>query len=450
MELNIMADRIIRVLHLTIPAMISSAFGVIAFLFCTRVLGHYDKDNYYLLAAFMPVNYMLFAIYEAIRASALFLSSRQREHKHELAINILSLTFSALSIFIIFLIAFFCVSEWIGNVIGVYPTKKHDFTNFSCLMIISGTVTSLFYVFSSTFFAIKKPIIGMTVSLIASVLTCLCTFLFSELSTLSWHGYIFSTIISYLIAISLSLILLSFEGISVISCLPNNFAKIMQRQRSIIKIGSPVLLTYLLIFSSLFFINAALSYFDESILTGFSVAYRIQNIAILPAITLGTAIAILVNQARVENNFKEEYLIKVIGFVTCFLLYFIIAIAIYYYSYSLLALIVSEQSSIKAGLSYFNYVSLTYIALGPNLAYLTYLEQSGAGIKSLVINLYYFVIAVGVGCVGAVHYHQYIYLYKVIALINIIFFIYLLFSLGFKSRPRFFKKYTNRKDVRYV
>lgn len=56
------------------------------------------------------------------------------------------------------------------------------------------------------------------------------------------------------------------------------------------------------------------------VLTSYSIAYRIQNVALLLAITVGSAIAILTSPERTEGNKIEEKLIKRAGlgfFVVC-------------------------------------------------------------------------------------------------------------------------------------
>lgn len=445
-----MKSKIVKIMQLAIPAMVSSISGIISILFCTRILGQYDNTNYYLLALFLPINYMMFAIFEAIRSASIALSSICKNNVAEIAINVLSLTLISLFSFSILLFVFTIMGEWIAYVLGVVPPKIPVFLNFSCTMIIVGTMNCVFYVCSSTFFAMKKPILGMVVVLVACLLTCLLTYLFSKIMSTSWMGYFIGSLISYLIGIWVSLIFLSQNNVLVIASLLNNFSRIFSKLSPIIKICFPVFMAYLVIFSSLFFVNATLSDFDESVLTGFSMAYRIQNIVILPAITIGSAIAILTCQARVNNDFEEEKMIRLVGYGLCFLLYLAIAIVIYRYRSSLMSMVVTDKKLIDSGATYLKYVSLTYLTMGPNLAFLTYLEQSGEGIKSFLINIFYFVFAVGIGCVSALHYHQYTHLYTAIALINMVFFSYFFPLLFGDIKLTFIKKYTTRKDVSYV
>ena len=442
--------RILKVLHLTVPAMVSSVFGIITILFCTRILGENDDNNYYLLAVFLPVNYVLLAISEAIRAASFTLSAPCKQDYNEIAINILSLTITSLFIFGVILIGFSYVNVRMAGVMGVSPQQMDVFCDFSVYMIIAWALNCIFGIFSSTFFTMKKPVTGMMVGLIACTTTCFLTCIFSSIMTPSWLGYIIGIIVSCFLLILFSLLFLSAQGVPIKFNLFNNCPVLLRRQSLIIKTSLPVLLAYLAVFSSLFFINGALSNFDNSVLTGFSIAYRIQNIAILPAITLGTAIAILSSQARANNDFEEERSIQIIGFGGCLLLYTFITIIVFYYRYYLMSLVISEEKFISAGATYLKYVSLTYITLGPNLAYLTYLEQSGAGLKSLIINIFYFVITVGIGCFSAVHYHQYTYLYSVISLINFTLFVYFITSFFWENRSFFTKKCISSKDVSYA
>lgn len=431
-----MTTKMIAILKLAIPGMTSSLAGLITILVCTRLLGQVDANNYYLLAVFLPINYVMIAFYESIRAASLALSSVDafQGKLDKISLNIASLIIALLIIFLVFLFLFLGFCQWIGHWIGVIPAEQQTFIMFSSAMIISGIVTGMVYVFTSTFFAMKKPLIGMSMALLSAVLTCLLTSYFSRFVSPPWLSYVLGSLIAYAGCLLVSLLIIQQQGVYLFLDGFSRIGLVIKNLKPIMRVGIPVLFSLLIIFSSLFFVNATLSYFNSNILTGYSIAYRIQNVAMLPAITMGTAIAILSGQARVEKNKKEEHLIQWIGLGICFLFYMFLAGLIYYFRENLMALVTSNVNLIRSGSTYLKTVSLTYIFMGPNLAYLTALEQSGFGLKSFFINVPYFLLAIGAGCTIAIHFQHYEYLYITIAVINVLFFIYLLVSLLMRIR----------------
>ena len=422
------------ILELAIPAMISSLSGLITVLICIRLLGQADAHNYYLLAVFLPINYVMIAIYESMRSASLTLSSLDayQGKLDKISLNIASLIIALAIIFIAFLFLLLILSQQVGHWVGVIAAEQQTFIMFSSIMLTSGIVTGMVYVFTSTFFAMKKPLVGMSVTLSSAFLTCLLTSYFVRFIAPTWLSYVLGSLIACIFCLLVSLILMQrqgvflfFDGFARIGLVINNLTPIM-------KVGMPVLLSLLVIFSSLFIINSTLSYFNPSILTGYSIAYRVQNVVILPAITIGTAIAILSSKARAEGDRKEEHFIQSTGLAICFLFYILLSGLIYYFRDNVMALVTANVELIHAGSIYLKTVALTYVCMGPNLAYLTLLEQSGFGCKSFFINVPYFLFAVGIGCMAAIHYQHYEYLYITIAITNILFFVYILLLVGIK------------------
>lgn len=422
--------KIIGILKIAIPAMISSLSGLIAILICTRLLGQADAMNYYLLAVFLPINYVMLAIYESIRSASLTLSTvdAYQGKMDGVSINIVSLVIALLIVFGVFLGLFLCFGKGLGVLIGVISTQQQVFIIFSSAMLASGVVTGIAYIFTSTFFAMKKPLLGMALAIIAALLTCFLTSYFTTFISPTWLSYVLALLIAYTFCSLISLAVMHHYGVSLSFNKKNQFSLVIKKLKPIMQTALPVLFSCLAIFSSLFFVNATLSHFDPAILTGYSIAYRIQNVAILPAITIGTAIAILTSHAKMEGDKQEVKLIQWAGLSFCFLLYLLVAGGIYYFRENLLALVTPNANFIHFGATYLKTVALTYTFMGPNLAYLTALEQSGLGLKSFFINIFYFIFAIGVGCIAAAHYHNYQYLYITIASINGLVFLYVLAS----------------------
>ncbi len=291
--------RLTDIFKLALPGMLAALVNLASTLFCIRMLGQYNSSNYYLFAIFLPINYLLIAIYESVRAASLTLNSRQID-----AMNIIAVIILTIITFFILLVFFLVFKGFIFEIIRVNTAEQKQFFYFSIMMIVVGGVNAIAYIFSSTCYAIRKPILGMLLALFMAVLTCGLTRLLIGVLNPNWLAYIIAVFIAGSISSLIVIFYLSAAGVRL-----NSNGEILLRSlpaRCILagKISLPVLASYLVIFSSLFFINLVLSKFGPAVVVGFSIAYRIQNLIILPAVALGSALAILSGECLAEFSKK--------------------------------------------------------------------------------------------------------------------------------------------------
>ncbi|SUI81224.1 multidrug efflux protein [Serratia marcescens] len=94
-------------------------------------------------------------------------------------------------------------------------------------------------------------------------------------------------------------------------------------------IGAPVAGSFLLLFGFLFSFNYLVSFYGASEIAGFGIAFRIQSFVILPAIALGTAMAIHANNAIADQNFPRIRQILFAGVGLAAALYLVISVLVF-------------------------------------------------------------------------------------------------------------------------
>lgn len=166
-------------------------------------------------------------------------------------------------------------------------------------------------------------------------------------------------------------------------------------------VGLPVALSYVLI--SLFNVGMlwVLTPFGPDTISGYAAASTLQALIIIPGIQLGGATAIVINQRRGAGSVDRAGEILRAGLELTFAFYAVVA-AVIWLLRDMVGRIVSDDPRVVAAVGlYIGVVALTYLAQGPVLASLTFLEHIGNGTLALLLNVIYFAEIVVIGGVLA-------------------------------------------------
>lgn len=154
-------------------------------------------------------------------------------------------------------------------------------------------------------------------------------------------------------------------------------------------------------FTLLFLLNAAqlrlLSRFGDAVVAGFGIGNATQTLVIVPAIGLGTAVAITINQSgdRVAANIHTAIRR---GLVIAVGVYVPVGAALWLGS-GFIARFAAGKAPVAASAALFlRYVGPTLACVGVMLVFLTVLEQIGAGFTAMTFNAVYF--GLSVSCAG--------------------------------------------------
>lgn len=190
----------------------------------------------------------------------------------------------------------------------------------------------------------------------------------------------------------------------------------------------PVSASFLTIFGFLFVFNHLVSFFGKAEVAGFGAAYRIQSFVVLPAIALGTALAILINRAIVSGEFPLIRRYFLTGIALAFAIYAAVGAGVFLFQKPLLRFFTSEPSEIAAGMRYLTLVASSYFSFGPVLFLLTLMEQTGYGVRAFMVNLVAFSLELGFASLFGLQHPTATTLYLVVAVGNWLAVGYLLFE----------------------
>ncbi len=190
--------------------------------------------------------------------------------------------------------------------------------------------------------------------------------------------------------------------------------------RTLLGVGGPVATSYLLLFGSNLGLLWVLGPFGAAVVSGFSGAYTVQTVMIVPAIALGSATAIVMNQMRGQGRntalptvFRAGIELALVGYVG--------VAAVSWLGRGALAAAVARSPVIADQVQrYLGIVLPTIMLMGLLLVALTVLEQLGAGLISVLLNVGYFGTVLAIGGLLARHDHDPAALYRTIAIVNLV------------------------------
>ncbi|TLQ48726.1 MATE family efflux transporter [Streptomyces marianii] len=143
--------------------------------------------------------------------------------------------------------------------------------------------------------------------------------------------------------------------------------------------------------------------FGEATVAGFSTASSVQSLIIMPALVIGSATAIVINQQRGAGDHGSVAPTYRSGVLLSFAVFAVIALVTFFSGDLIAQMMTGDDEAAAAAARYLGIVSLTYVVEGPVLVALTLLEHIGGGGRAVVLNIVYFGgnIAVGRWAVAA-------------------------------------------------
>ena len=388
-----------------------------------RLLGSFDHHILYILTMFSPVYYFLLAFQESFRSASIVIASHC-ENTKKIRVIIREIIFIALLCNVFVAILFFISTDWITHIMHVNEVLQNRFQSFTKKMVCINFILMVNIVLNALILGFKFH----RVSFFFNLLTCLLTTVLLLLQITYLHqGLDGFVIASCVINIVCGILMLTFIN----HCIADTNYSISSGQQTavvgvinaiiykiIFKVGSPVFLSYVTMFVGFAVFNSVLTKYGVDIVSGYGIACRLQLLIILPAIGLGSAMAILINHQMALKKYNEVLSIVFHGMIVCIIIYGIFALLIHYYDNRIVALLVSERTVKESAINYLHHVSYSYFISGPVITFISMLEQIGYGIYALLLNGFYFI------CVGIITkifmqpQTNYIIFYKIISLVN--------------------------------
>jgi Na+-driven multidrug efflux pump len=190
--------------------------------------------------------------------------------------------------------------------------------------------------------------------------------------------------------------------------------------RTLLAVGGPVATSYLLLFGVNLGLLWILGPFGPSVVSGFSTAYTVQTVLIVPAIALGSATAIVMNQLRGQHRDALLPSVFLAGVRLALVGYAVVAAAAWLGRGWLARTVTGSPVIADQVQRYLGIVAPTIALMGLVLVSVTVLEQLGAGVAAVLLNLGYFGAVLVIGGLLARQQHDFGSLYWTIAITNLV------------------------------
>lgn len=414
-HLNIMCT----ILAAALPIGSATLIGLIAVLISYHILSASNAHNLYWLALYTPINYYLIALYESLRATSIFIAIKigwqNNAQKLMMALFIIAgiIVLGSGSLFYLVCMLFHLLHQAV------------QFYYFCVAMIFSALFVCGFYIITSFYYGLQRKQFSVILSLCAAILQC--GLMYILVKKLQWgiSSYALSNMLGYGIVAWLAWWIFSIPRGFSFNPFCISRVDLYQALKLLRFIGLPVWTVYFIIFISLGLINHLLVHFGPLIVSAYGLVFRIQSIILFPAIALGTALSILVNQCHRKHQFHLAQALLKEGLLLCVLLYSVLGMLCFSYKIFLMQCVTQHKEIVYAGAEYLKYCALSYSALGPIIMYGVFLEQTGFGLRNLCIQGVYFFVLISVGWYLTKVLRNYHYFYCFIAIENFIGFLLL-------------------------
>ncbi|MFE6077576.1 MATE family efflux transporter [Paenibacillus sp. NPDC057886] len=404
-------------LRTAVPMLLASLVNVITQLANVFFMGHTSQSVLYVLSLYIPVSFVMIAIIEAMQLSVQVAVARSRAggsraftqlfvHMMGSAVLLAILTGGLVMLLTPALSWFYAVPADIAPMFTLYVAG----------MMIGGVPAVLAAVSGAALRGLGRAQAASWNSVGMAMLNISLVYVFVSMFGLDLKGIVYANLISSTLSLLISLIILFVRK----EILVEHFVFAKKHFVALRHVGIPVFISYCMIFLSTFFFNKIVSHFGEGTVAGFGVGYRIQTMAILPGIVIGSAIGIMINHNLQSPHRPRAYASYRQGLLQSFALYAIIAIAIWIWREPLTAFLIEDAASRAEAARYLSVVALSYIGMGPMMTTLLTMEQSGRGYQAMFLNAIYFLLIILLGWGLTRLFNQVIYFYGVIAGMNVI------------------------------
>ncbi len=386
------------ILLVSTPLLLSSVVNVLIQFSNTYFMGHATPEALYLVALYIPISFLMLAIVEGICVTNQVIVAKKtgQGSLFEMPAISFSLTVTGMGILgALALSSYAYGAKVIPHLFAISPALGSRFVPFLTAMFATSMLTIPGMILDSTLRGMGRT--GLAFGLLLGYAAVYMGLLFHFTNGLGMQ----ELAIPYAtVSASLAFFLATLIAVRVVTAKEIPVWKLFFHPEAFIVlryVGIPVALSHLLIFVSTFFYNRILAPFGEDVVSGFGVAFRIQTLIILPALTFGEGISILMNQKMGAGRPKEAYLLFRTGVILCFSLYAFLSLAISLAGEALPALLTPNAVVIREAVEYIRAVAPTYCWMGVLLTVLLILEQTDNGFRAFALNLVYFVAIIGIG-----------------------------------------------------
>ncbi|MGS2779859.1 MATE family efflux transporter [Robertmurraya sp. GLU-23] len=197
-------------------------------------------------------------------------------------------------------------------------------------------------------------------------------------------GAAYATVLGYLVAFFYSLFYVARKYVKYAFKLQlPNWIKV----KTILELGIPSIIQMIVIYAGMNVILSAVNAFGPEAVAGFGAAQRLDNLILLPAMALGTAVNAMAAQNIGANKWDRVSLTSRVGVIYNMGIMLAIAVVLFVCAEPLIKLFIKDPESVAFGKLYLETIAFFYPFLGLNFILNGIVRGSGAMFQVLVLNI---------------------------------------------------------------
>ena len=389
-----------RIVRLATPLALANAFALSAQWVMVVLIGRFGPDALYVRSLYLPVSFILSAFQIGIDVSTLVAVSAGatrtgaelgRIVRPMLGAGLLAITAAATAIA--------AGAVPLGHLLGVEADPGRRFVPFLTLMCLVAVLDVPCMVLTAALRGSGRPGQASIVVVTVMVVQVAGVAVFGGPLGLGLMGLPAAIAVAVVVGLALDAVFLHragrLAGILRYERTPGGFRRAV---RALVSVGVPVGGTFVVLFLANGATLRVLGAYGPAAVSGYGIANTTQIVVIVPALGIGTAVAILVNQ----NRSGPVGAIVLRGAVVAAWLYATLGALVFLGAGPIARLASPDQAIGEVAETYLRVVGPTLACVGIMLAALTTLEQTGSGFVALAFNVVYFGLSIGIGA-GLAH-----------------------------------------------
>ncbi|MCG7524789.1 multidrug transporter MatE [Streptomyces sp. OfavH-34-F] len=379
------------------------------------VLGSLGGSALYLRAVYVPVAFLFLAVNMCMGITLQVLTARRTGAGQPEAVPALlgSVARVGLLVYLALGVAVVAGAGPLAALLTVPDAQRQAFTGFLALMALVsplGMTGELGAAALRGTGATGRSLLLTTASA-AVTLTCLAVLTqgpYASVLALPW-----SLALGGAVETALAPALLRRDG-------PFRLRDLARRERGVLRpvtaIGVPVAASVALLFVVEFVLLRVVAPFGQSAVAGFSLAYTVQAVFIVPAMSYASSVAILVNQLRAAGHPEHARAVIRRGAALVGVGYALLTVVLAAAGPAAIGALPLEGGTTEEAVRFMTLVGPTFGCTGLALVALGVMEQTGHGPIAICMNTAHFGCVLGIGAWAARHVESTDGLYAVLAL----------------------------------
>lgn len=403
---------------LTVPIMLAALISVLVQFAVVALLGRLSDQALYVRSLYLPVAFLILALQEGLDVSTQVAVAVRRGRDDRAGIAPLTGSFVrlGLALFGVACVALVLVAPTLGGLLSASAADRAVFVAFVRWSALASLCAVGPTVLSATLRGWGRAGAAATVSMSVAVTQVGMVALLGFGTPLGVFAVPVATVTGAVVGSVVGVRKWRRHGLPM----PNPRAWQPAAAATLAGVGGPVAASYLLLFGSNLGLLWVLGPFGPAVVSGFSAAYTVQTVMIVPAIALGSATAIVMNQLRGRGWDGALPSVFRSGVEISLVLYVGVAVAAWLGRGALAAAVTRSPAIAEQVQRYLGIVLPSLALMGLVLVSITVLEQLGAGLVSVLLNIAYFGSILVIGGLLARHHLDPTRLYWTIAVTNLI------------------------------